>query len=1041
MSSDLDFLGLVFDSIFSAQKQGRQRNGGVPEFNVFDKVAPGVAVAAEAALNAVHPYLAVPEAVSSNILKYAMIPYNVGKIKHDPNEPEPQLSKRFKVKNKSAYVLPPKQQIERDVQSLLQANPTLSRKEAYDNVINAYKSRGKFSLEFYANEPGIKAVTLNKVTDLLYNPDAFIDKLTADEFASRPPTWLKIMSGGSALAGAGLLIMRNKGRGASSGDAVFMASINEKHRKHLLASQGKLGQTISDEQMIKQSFSHALDMTVRADAPNFSDDQKIATKAVGLAVIDYAKQNNLDVADVFANWDTHSAGVLGLLPKSKVVKKYLPRSERKRVAKLADTSPDIFNSGASVWIADNTYGGISTRYVLNELHSYVKDGVSWRGMEFSGDHAYKSKVTQLIDKTSQHFIGAARSRGDYATADAYQKMREDAVYASVSLTRGEKLQWYWQKWNYYKNALGPSAGFGLLTGDFFNIVAGTALVVPFRKVEEQYVFTGIVDATTFRDYINNVGAGIPRELVQKYEAALNLRGNNIPQFIQQRGFLRDKLLVPTGLVKMEEVDGVMQVKESSFSLYNGVPLISKKANKMQKGAYIMGTLHPVQLFTALVDGSLGDRLMYIGMNFGNYKNYEDLSKLQRIFLRMGLSLNSSKFYLQYRKFANVIRLTTNMPFILMQRMQVWMEDMGKKALKKYVEWGYIKPTKAAGRIIKSGFAALGRTALGQRIMRTAAFQALKKVFEAVLGFLTTGASEIFFKLYDFINLITFGALDKAVFKTILYMFYALVSLMLLTNMGILSLVEGAGQSLQGHTAPLPQSGYKPLAEYGWGEDELDPNFVLTVASPGLQNTWQSSNFINGSTNLGFASGVAYGTNSCVLKGGAYTQMWGSGSSSYHQTTKALDIGGIPGGAPVYALISGTATCITSSTPGAVGHVICGGNNYAGDAVRLVGNLSGHKIEVYYLHMQCRQGGSWQVKEGEGIGVLVGPAQVRCNPEVARCAEGIVGNKCWTGVHLHIHWKVDGAYKGDSLFCTLQQNCNFIYASGVSGKMSVSCSGP
>ena len=1031
MSTDLDSLGLLFSALFDAQQQGAKQTGGSQPFQLLDDFASGVGGAAEAAFQALYPG-SISNDIVNKINKNLFAEIGVGAASGE-------IANRFSAQaiTKGTYSV----EFQAKVRNLMA--------QGYSSTEAVKKAKDEYGITLKGRKgPGL-AFTPSSFLSAISNPAGTVDAITNKVFGNEPSRFWKVLMGGSALAGAGLAILaaQKNPHIQTKGDAVFIAGADPEKRKHAWAVEtigdaATLGAAKAHE---KKAFDHAADLIARAthytpDGQVMSADTKRKveiSKAAADAIVGYALENNLKPQDVIQNWDTHSSQIFNYMQshtKNSTVARLLhgiSHADWNRAVKRTWVAP-TFYLGSLAGLkpgAPTSTGPIASprqaftpQTYLDHLWVYKKNPHAWRGKKFSGAHLSEANIQHMIDGSVEFMAQAADGHGDHDRANAYRTYLQDAHIRAHSLNAGEKLYWWKLKWDAYWNALGPQAGFGLLTGDFFMAASGAPLYHPavnlnpkvnvFSLQDNLSNITGLVPNTYHAD-INNIANWQKKENNMLFSNHFRLSADGKHWLPQDHGFLVNFVKIAS-FGSQETMDAVF----NSLKMYNGIPMISKRANKMQRGAYIIGTFHPYQLLTAFLDGSLGNRLMYIGLNFGRLGSAADFANLplwqQRLF-KMGLALNNNKYYRVYRKLAMYLKFGINLPNMMIMGAVNKVKDM------------YIKGFKLIGRGIKKFGKWVGEKLADTFIGRTVAFQFLKQLLAKIMDFFTGGLAEIALGVYNFLNFITGGLLDKLVFKGALYTILVILAWVILGIGGMGLLFSSATNALAKTNNTLPSPGYQYSGKDGYGPEDLDPATLQKLLDQDKQNSANAGLLGAASGNSDWLyNGSDLGVSSCPFRG-YVTQMWCSGASTYHQNHQALDIAGGWGRVPVYAIVSGEATCII---PGSASYaaIRCRDGSFAGNGILLRGKTAdGKNVEVWHLHIiQCTFTGTQHVEAGQAIGRTAGK-------------NDLVAGNCWSGPHLHIHWKVNGVPDGKDLYCAIKKSCGSLPdAAGIDGKCSVSC---
>ena len=1014
MSSDLDSLGLVFSALFDAQQQGAKQTGGTPPFQVLDGLSEGIAGTAEAVFNALHPG-AISQDIVNKVVDKVLVAVPLGGVStSDKSKISKIIAKKFESQN--LWKVTDKASFEAAVRAKMASGMPLER--AIESV------KEVFSVNLQQRKTPSVALNPHTAVQAIFNPKGFVDSITGKVFGNKPSTFWKVLIGGSAIASAGLsmLTMRKDPYVQTPGDAVFIAGATPDTRKHAWTLWQR--KVLSAEQM-NMAFDHALDMTSRAvhyvrsgkDIDSHAKKRIEQAKLIGDAIARYAVKNNLKTDQVLNDWNTHKDAIKDYMLNGDYIKDAAKAPwKRKKIKQALEGISDTRweRLANTTWIASNSrFSNFRPRDLLRTYGAYLSNKKKFKKGRFTGDSVKDKVLNRIIAGTTEMMAQSAERHRDNERARHYRGHLQNAHFKSTQLNFGEKLYWWKQRWDFYSQALGPKAGFGLLTGDFFLAASGAPLFSAKLKPK--------VEAFSLADNLSALQNLVPTEFHGDIADLAVWRKNNkyFGRLFTKLGdgrFVANEHNFLTRFVKAISLNdqNVLSAISDNFLLHNGIPLISKRANFLQRNAYIAGTLHPYQLLMSFLDGSLGDRLMYIGLDFGRVTSPADFARLssfkQRLF-KWGLKLNNNKFYRAYRQLAVYLKLAVNAPAFFMFGLVNKVKGVYAKAFKALARGANNLMRRVAFKVMNSR--------IGQKVFRGV----IKKIITKILDGFTGGLAEVGMFLYNVINQLTGGLLDQIIFKGVMYTILIIVAWIILGIGGLGLLANSAIDVLTSPPTSLPSENYQYVGKGGWGTEDLDPEVVAELLKQDENKAEASAGILGaaGGNSDWLYSGKDLGISTCAYRG-YITQMWCNGASTYHVNHEALDIYGGEGRVPVYAIVSGTATCIR---PGSslYGFIRCRDGSFAGNGILLRGTLpDGRSVMVWHLHIiQCTFEGTQRVEAGQAIGLTAGRSDLKS------------GN-CWSGPHLHIHWTINGQKAGADLYCTLKKSCGGLpFAASISGK--------
>lgn len=408
--------------------------------------------------------------------------------------------------------------------------------------------------------------------------------------------------------------------------------------------------------------------------------------------------------------------------------------------------------------------------------------------------------------------------------------------------------------------------------------------------------------------------------------------------------------------------GGAQIRD--FGLLGNSFKLSGNANGMQKLFYSAYTFSPWQMVQGALNGSLFDRMAWIGTNYGR-----DLANPSRMG-QFAINMLNNKGYQRIVQLNRYGQYIVRAPILLVNKVI----ERGMFAIKSAMKFAMSGIMKLMTRIMGKAVAAL-------------ISQVLKRVIDAATGGLAI--------LYDIVNTLTFGLLDKLVGKAIkavldLIIMFIVGFLMLLTICG-LNIGEWGNPSnanLNSDNTFPPDAGYQPQER---ALPDLSSFVNITTGS------------INPADYEPFNEGDCPFLRPINCSQGPYGT-YSHGCSDFGSSQLPIDVG-TGGGGAIYAPVNG--------------RISLSGDYSCGDGTPTIGNIfefTGDDGVLYgFYHSTAVAPAGTRVSKGDLIGAMT---------------TSVPESECWTGPHIHAYVS-QGGTQLNSLEAYRRMCGNFSCGSGES----------
>jgi polyhydroxyalkanoate synthesis regulator phasin len=431
-----------------------------------------------------------------------------------------------------------------------------------------------------------------------------------------------------------------------------------------------------------------------------------------------------------------------------------------------------------------------------------------------GDYSRASAISKYTATLER--MDGQMALGDYA---AYMKMRMDNLnknapaalnFLELGLVGGGFFR--------LAGALGTSGNSGTKTGDFLGAVAG--------KMKN-------IDSGAAKDFKKDLDARVARGAMTQDEAdkrfAEFLKNQERKRVDNLRFYKKDPFdpigdsrlnayqkqldqMVADGKISKQEAAQLMNDYKNSwrYQLWKSdiknlnwagtTDLISHDANRIQRGLYIMGTLHPTQFIYGMFSGTTLQRLMWIGSNYGKTTNINEMSWYARGAARI---LNSKIYQTVIVKNFLYLNYLSRLPVIALN-----------------------KAAKAPVMVMKGGFGLLGGV-----VSRIPGVNVLTRIFGSVFSKVVGVLGGPLGAVYGVLNTITGGLLDKILGQAI-QKYFEFVLLCIVGGGVLLCGLSGGfdafetGPTIESTGLSTPDKSFNPIATGGGYGDYIDtPVFV------------------------------------------------------------------------------------------------------------------------------------------------------------------------------------------------------------------------
>jgi hypothetical protein len=402
---------------------------------------------------------------------------------------------------------------------------------------------------------------------------------------------------------------------------------------------------------------------------------------------------------------------------------------------------------------------------------------------------------------------------------------------------------------------------------------------------------------------------------------------------------------------------------NKFSMTANDFTLSRDANRLQKAAYILHTYHPAQIVQGLVNGSFFQRVLNIESGFGRWRKNSAGDVTKNFFEKDA----SGKFIYSWRArwAAKALNNKWYQRGIAISRYsQYW-----ARAPILLVNKGLERIAYGTKMLMQKGLNALMK--LLQRLMGKMVSQMLSQILKRVLDVVSGGLGLV----YDVLNTISFGLLDKLVGKAlkviidfvILIVVGVLLMVVICANGAVQDLTNPSRNALNSTQEFPPDEFYNPdgvaLPDFG--------TFTSVVTAP-----------IDPSTLAQFQAGSCPWSASFTCTQGPYGG-YSHGCSSFNGKQPAVDI--VPSSAGIYAPVDGYLM--------RSGDYKCGRNGPS------IGNffefVSTTGVVYGFMHSTAVKpvSSSQLIPKGTLIGAM---------------STSVPKSQCWTGPHIHAYVKRGGS---------------------------------
>lgn len=338
--------------------------------------------------------------------------------------------------------------------------------------------------------------------------------------------------------------------------------------------------------------------------------------------------------------------------------------------------------------------------------------------------------------------------------------------ASKDLTAGYKYAYYANKWRSAK-ILSEISFWGVLgTGESIKSITG---LLGFHD------FTEGIDTDRCSRHIST--------MVKKYDSVKDT-------------------FAPWGTIGVNPFTGD---NKKMFGLSN-VPILSLKANGLQKMFYTMYIFHPWQFINGVLNGSLPYRLLMLGSKHGY------LAPSQwKWYAKFGNWMLNRKLYMASVKIFQTAQYTALAPLFIAKRIYT-------QTVVRFVDFIKDKVERAVLFVVEKALSVFMKE--GAKIL-------VKRIGDVLTGGV--------FAVYDIVNFLTFGILDKAIagilkfiFKVVAFILMTIVVMALWGAFGIQAIVSNNASStvgdIGGGSFYAPDPDFVPREYTGeGGSEDWDPN--------------------------------------------------------------------------------------------------------------------------------------------------------------------------------------------------------------------------
>ncbi|WKZ30297.1 MAG: hypothetical protein QY314_00805 [Candidatus Dojkabacteria bacterium] len=539
---------------------------------------------------------------------------------------------------------------------------------------------------------------------------------------------------------------------------------------------------------------------------------------------------------------------------------------------------------------------------------------------------------QMAEYAIAKLSEAYRNNGDTEMASKLVGYAATARGLDGKMTWSEQYYYTRSRWqNFTKNVPGAFTMLGFVRGDTFRVLA---------EASGRYGMSATSQAQYLQMLANNSGGGL----------------GNMEGWYKTK----DGKIVPRSIDALGGRFGGMEIDK--FNVIANDFVLSKDANAMQKMFYRLHVYHPWQIAQGFLNGSLFQRMLVSGTNFGNFKIDPATGKPFGIFdkdakgknvygwqTRLAARMMNNKAYQRFVKFNRYAQYVARAPQLLVSKGIERVTSLTKQAMKF---------------VLNKAMAAI------MALLKRLGLEVLKKGLKMLL----TALTNVVGIAYTVLNVVSFGMLDKLVGKAlkvvidimVVIIVGSIIMLMICCNGAYQDMIDPGLQSANSSTEFIPDEFYNP-------EGVALPDFA--TYTPVINNP------IDPSTYAQFQEGDCPWSRSFSCGQGPYGG-YSHGCSNFTGKQPAVDISP-SGGDGIYAPVDG--------------YMIRRGDYNCGGA-------GGPSIGNFFEFISATGGVTYGFMHSTPLKPVSSSTLIPKGTLIGAMTRNVPKSQCWTGPHIHAYIK-------------------------------------